>query len=55
MTGLSDHVRNESQGGTREGEQLKEGRCEGTTVGIRAGSEDAMRLISVLGDAKSNS
>jgi hypothetical protein len=55
MTGLSDNNRNESQGGTREGDQLKEGRSEGTTVGTRTGREAAMRAMSVRENAKSNS
>ena len=54
MIGNSDNNRSESQGGAREGDQLKEGRSEGTTVGTRNGSEAETRAISVRENAKSN-
>lgn len=54
MTGSSDSNRSESQGGTREDDQLKEGRSKGTTVGTRTGREAAMRAMSVRESAKSS-
>lgn len=54
MTGVSDSNRSEGQGGIREGVSAKEVCSKGTTVGIRTGSEAAMRAMSVLGSAKSN-
>ncbi len=54
MFGESDNNRSRDQGRRREAHDLKEGAGEGTTVGIRTGSEAAMRAMSVLANAKSN-
>ena len=53
MTGDSDNNRSEGQGRGREALSTKEVRSEGTTVGIRTGSEAAMRAMSVRENAKS--
>jgi len=55
MFGNSDNNRSQDQGGPREGLSTKEGGGKSTAVGTRIGSEAAMRAISVLGNAKSNS
>lgn len=54
MFGNSDNNRSQDQGGPREGLSTKEGGGKDTAVGIRTGSEAAMRAMSVLGNAKSN-
>lgn len=54
MFGSSDNNRSEGQGGCREALSTKEVWSKGTTVGIRTGSEAAMRAMSMLENAKSN-